>query len=106
MPEQSASIFMELTDFYKAEMMYNQIESCIQRIVALYNNIGDFARGDDVRIFGSYYRVGFYGREFQHLDRQEFVYKEPMITQLNEIKDRLVSYWTNRLGDSAKGDCL
>ena len=33
-------------------------------------------------------RVGFYGQRFGDLDGEEFVYKEPMLTKLPEIKCR------------------
>ena len=41
------------------------------------------------RVFGTYFRVGFYGTRFGDLDEQEFVYKEPSITKLAEISHRL-----------------
>lgn len=41
------------------------------------------------RMFGTYFRVGFYGSRFGDLDEQEFVYKEPSITKLAEISHRL-----------------
>ena len=41
------------------------------------------------RMFGTYFRVGFYGAKFGDLDGQEFVYKEPSITKLSEIAHRL-----------------
>jgi len=40
-------------------------------------------------MFGTYFRVGFYGCQFGDLDEQEFVYKEPSITKLAEISHRL-----------------
>ena len=40
-------------------------------------------------MFGTYYRVGFYGLWFAELDGQEFIYKEPAITKLSEISHRL-----------------
>lgn len=40
-------------------------------------------------MFGTYFRVGFYGSKFGDLDEQEFVYKEPAITKLAEISHRL-----------------
>lgn len=40
-------------------------------------------------MFGTYFRVGFYGSKFGDLDEQEFVYKEPSITKLAEISHRL-----------------
>lgn len=44
---------------------------------------------DGKRMFGTYFRVGFYGTKFGDLDEQEFVYKEPAITKLAEISHRL-----------------
>ena len=40
-------------------------------------------------MFGTYFRVGFYGPKFGDLDGEEFVYKEQMITKLPEISHRL-----------------
>ena len=41
------------------------------------------------RIFGTYFRVGFYGSLFGDLDGEEFIYKEQSITKLPEISHRL-----------------
>ena len=41
------------------------------------------------RMFGTYFRVGFYGAKFGDLNGQEFIYKEPAITKLPEISHRL-----------------
>ena len=40
-------------------------------------------------MLGSYYRVGLYGSSFLELDGKEYIYKEPKITKLSEIKERL-----------------
>lgn len=40
-------------------------------------------------MLGSYYRVRFFGESFEELNNTEFIYKEPKITKLVEIKDRL-----------------
>lgn len=40
-------------------------------------------------MFGTYFRVGFYGSKFGDLNEQEFVYKEPTLTKLPEIFSRL-----------------
>lgn len=40
-------------------------------------------------MFGTYFRVAFYGAKFGDLDEQEFIYKEPAITKLPEISHRL-----------------
>lgn len=41
------------------------------------------------RMFGTYFRVGFYGAKLGDLDEREFIYKEPGITCLPEISHRL-----------------
>lgn len=41
------------------------------------------------RMLGRYFRVGFYGRRFQHLDGKEFIYKEPKRTHLYALSERL-----------------
>ncbi|XP_052414224.1 dedicator of cytokinesis protein 7 isoform X9 [Carassius gibelio] len=51
------------------------------------------------RMFGTYFRVGFYGSKFGDLDEQEFVYKEPAITKLAEISHRLESFYGERFGE-------
>ena len=48
-------------------------------------------------MLGSYYRVGFYGDAFEELNGQEFIYKEPKITKLVEIKDRLHKLYQSKL---------
>jgi hypothetical protein len=45
---------------------------------------------NESRFLGSYYRVAFFGNLFEELSGQEFIYKEPKLTRLGEISDRLV----------------
>ncbi|KAG9351020.1 hypothetical protein JZ751_024909 [Albula glossodonta] len=54
---------------------------------------------DGKRMFGTYFRVGFYGSKFGDLDEQEFVYKEPAITKLAEISHRLEGFYGERFGE-------
>ncbi|KAM8802085.1 dedicator of cytokinesis protein 8 [Rhynchonycteris naso] len=50
------------------------------------------------RMFGTYFRVGFYGSKFGDLDEKEFVYKEPAITKLPEISHRLEGFYSQCFG--------
>ncbi|EGC35654.1 hypothetical protein DICPUDRAFT_151994 [Dictyostelium purpureum] len=52
------------------------------------------------RMLGSYYRVGLYGKSFDEYSGKEFIYKEPKITRLVEIKDRLKSLYAKKLNVS------
>lgn len=49
-------------------------------------------------MFGTYFRVGFYGSKCGDLDGEEFVYKEPAITKLPEISSRLENFYTEKFG--------
>jgi hypothetical protein len=49
-------------------------------------------------MFGTYFRVGFYGCKFGDLDQQEFIYKEPTLTKLSEIFSRLQNFYSDRFG--------
>lgn len=49
-------------------------------------------------MFGTYFRVGFYGDKFGILNGHEYIYKEPAITKLPEISHRLESFYTDKFG--------
>ncbi|XP_037536915.1 dedicator of cytokinesis protein 8 [Nematolebias whitei] len=51
------------------------------------------------RMFGTYFRVGFYGAKFGDLDEREFIYKEPGITHLPEISHRLENFYSQCFKD-------
>lgn len=55
-------------------MVFNKLPGCLQ---------------EGRRVFGTYFRVGFYGSKFEDVDGEEFIYKEPAITKLPEISHRL-----------------
>lgn len=59
---------------------------CLSKLHDAYTRI-DQLQGK--RMFGTYFRVGFYGSKFGDLDREEFIYKEPTLTKLPEIFSRL-----------------
>ncbi|XP_075905606.1 dedicator of cytokinesis protein 8 isoform X1 [Nelusetta ayraudi] len=51
------------------------------------------------RMFGTYFRVGFYGAKLGDLDEREFIYKEPGITCLPEISHRLENFYNQCFQD-------
>merc|ERR1712141_847394 len=48
------------------------------------------------RFFGSYYRVAFFGKEWDDYDGRIYIYKEPGITPLAEIHTRLRDLYSKR----------
>ncbi|XP_041813912.1 dedicator of cytokinesis protein 7-like isoform X1 [Chelmon rostratus] len=80
-------------DFKKLATVHGKLQDAFNKV---YNQSSGWER-----MFGTYFRVGFYGCRFGDLDEQEFVYKEPSITKLAEISHRLEEFYSERFGDDA-----
>ncbi|XP_010011214.1 PREDICTED: dedicator of cytokinesis protein 8 [Nestor notabilis] len=78
-------------DFRKLTLTHSKLQKAFDSII----NKGQ------KRMFGTYFRVGFYGSKFGDLDEQEFVYKEPAITKLPEISHRLEGFYGQCFGEGA-----
>lgn len=76
-------------DFRKLTLTHSKLQKAFDSII----NKGQ------KRMFGTYFRVGFYGSKFGDLDEQEFVYKEPAITKLPEISHRLEGFYGQCFGE-------
>ncbi|KAK9408182.1 dedicator of cytokinesis protein 8 [Crotalus adamanteus] len=76
-------------DFRKLSSVHSKLQKAFESII----NKGQ------KRMFGTYFRVGFYGAMFGDLDEQEFVYKEPAITKLPEISHRLEGFYGQCFGE-------
>ncbi|KAM9746054.1 dedicator of cytokinesis protein 7 isoform 1-T1 [Menidia menidia] len=78
-------------DFKKLSTVHGKLQDAFNKV---YNQSSGWER-----MFGTYFRVGFYGCQFGDLDEQEFVYKEPSITKLSEISHRLEEFYSVKFGD-------
>ncbi|XP_038048649.1 dedicator of cytokinesis protein 7-like isoform X4 [Patiria miniata] len=75
-------------DYKKLAIIHGKLQEAFNKIVRL--------RGK--RLWGTFFRVGFYGSKFGDMDAEEFIYKEPAITKLPEIAHRLESFYGDRFG--------
>jgi hypothetical protein len=75
-------------DIKKLAQVHSKLHDCFNKI--LLNSTR--------RLFGTYFRVGFYGDKFEDLSGQEFIYKEPGITKLAEIAHRLENFYVQKFG--------
>lgn len=50
------------------------------------------------RCLGSYFRVSFYGSFFGEDNNVSYIYKEPKVTMLTEITERLTALYTKKFG--------
>ncbi|GAA6106018.1 dedicator of cytokinesis protein 8 isoform X1 [Tachysurus ichikawai] len=76
-------------DFRKLATTHDNLKRAFENVVHKGNK----------RMFGTYFRVAFFGSKFGDLDEREFIYKEPGITHLPEISHRLENFYKQCLGD-------
>jgi len=81
-------MFEKKRDYENLSKTHGDLKEIFSRIITLIQTQG--------RLLGSYYRVGLFGTLFGDLDGAEFIYKEPKITRLGEIKDRLTQIFASR----------
>uniref|UniRef100_A0A671S1P6 Dedicator of cytokinesis protein 7-like n=1 Tax=Sinocyclocheilus anshuiensis TaxID=1608454 RepID=A0A671S1P6_9TELE len=86
-------VFCPICPIHEANRDFKKLASVHGKLFNKFNNVYN------QRMFGTYFRVGFYGCRFGDLDEQEFVYKEPSITKLAEISHRLEEFYSERFGD-------
>nr|XP_012646049.1 dedicator of cytokinesis protein 6 isoform X1 [Microcebus murinus] len=91
-------VYKNLIPILEAHRDYKKLAAVHGKLQEAFTKIMHQSSGWE-RMFGTYFRVGFYGARFGDLDEQEFVYKEPSITKLAEISHRLEEFYTERFGD-------
>ncbi|XP_013181338.1 PREDICTED: dedicator of cytokinesis protein 7 isoform X1 [Papilio xuthus] len=78
----------EQRDYKKLANIHGKLNEAFTRIEQLHGK----------RVFGSYFRVSFYGARFGDLHAEEFIYKEHALTKLPEIFSRLENFYGSRFG--------
>ncbi|XP_067927943.1 dedicator of cytokinesis protein 7-like [Watersipora subatra] len=95
MYEMVNEVYKVLTPIHEAYRQYDRLSVVHGTLQHCFENI---ISNEGKRMFGTYFRVGFYGAKFGDLNGQEFVYKEPSITKLSEIAHRLENFYGDRFG--------
>ncbi|XP_078495835.1 dedicator of cytokinesis protein 7 [Ciona intestinalis] len=88
-------IYNHEKDYKKLSNIHEKLRDCFTKINS-QTGFGGWEIGK--RMFGTYFRVGFYGRKFGDLNKGEFIYKEPAITKLPEISYRLETFYSQCFG--------
>ncbi|XP_012734020.1 dedicator of cytokinesis protein 7 isoform X2 [Fundulus heteroclitus] len=91
-------VYKILLPIHEANRDFKKLATVHGKLQEAFNKVYNQSSGWE-RMFGTYFRVGFYGCHFGDLDEQEFVYKEPSITKLAEISHRLEEFYSERFGD-------
>ncbi|TNM96876.1 hypothetical protein fugu_015032 [Takifugu bimaculatus] len=91
-------VYKILLPIHEANRDFKKLATVHGKLQEAFNKVYNQSSGWE-RMFGTYFRVGFYGSRFGDLDEQEFVYKEPSITKLAEISHRLEEFYSEQFGD-------
>uniref|UniRef100_A0AAR2KZ84 Dedicator of cytokinesis 7 n=1 Tax=Pygocentrus nattereri TaxID=42514 RepID=A0AAR2KZ84_PYGNA len=98
-----AGMYEAVNEVYKVLIPIHEANRDAKKLATIHGKLqeafGKIVHQDGKRMFGTYFRVGFYGSKFGDLDEQEFVYKEPAITKLAEISHRLEGFYGERFGE-------
>ncbi|XP_071954468.1 dedicator of cytokinesis protein 7-like [Antedon mediterranea] len=107
--EQAATFFTEggfyevVNEVYKVLIPIHENNRNFNRLSTIHSKLCDafhkIVELDKKRMFGTYFRVGYFGTKFGDLDGEEFIYKEPKITKLPEIAHRLQNFYEDRFGE-------
>lgn len=114
--DRAAELFQKAGMFEVMSQVYNKVaipliektndyKKLSDTYLKLHDAYGKLEKLQGRRVFGTYFRVGFYGAKFfgsDGLDGEEFVYKEPTLTKLSEIFGRLQNFYSERFGE----DCV
>uniref|UniRef100_A0A5S6QDK1 Dedicator of cytokinesis protein 7 n=1 Tax=Trichuris muris TaxID=70415 RepID=A0A5S6QDK1_TRIMR len=101
MYEAMHAVYKVLLPIFEERRDYRRISAIYSRLAEALGRLDDRNPSSDKRMFGTYFRVGFYGAMFGDLDGLEFIYREPAITKLSEISHRLESFYAERFGTSS-----
>ncbi|XP_060519679.1 dedicator of cytokinesis protein 7 isoform X2 [Cylas formicarius] len=99
---ETAATYEPMNDIYRVMIPVAENARDFKKLANIHGKLHDaYTRIDQLhgkRMFGTYFRVGFYGSKFGDLDKEEFIYKEPTLTKLPEIFSRLENFYAERFG--------
>ena len=75
-------------DYAKLAEIHDDIKEAFRTVIKLQGK----------RVFGTYFRVGFYWSRFGDLDGEEYIYKEKALAKLPEISHRIENFYSEKFG--------
>ncbi|KAI8427422.1 hypothetical protein MSG28_001968 [Choristoneura fumiferana] len=98
----TAGMYEAVNEVYKVLIPIAEDHRDYKKLANIHGKLNEaFTRIDQLhgkRVFGTYFRVSFYGGLFGDLDGEEFIYKEHALTKLPEIFSRLENFYGARFG--------
>lgn len=83
---------------YEDKRNYQALVHCYSHLMQSCNKILEFNKNGR-RLLGRFYKVAFFGSAyFEEENGQEYIYKEPKVTSLSEISERLHQLYSEKFG--------
>ncbi|XP_063429493.1 dedicator of cytokinesis protein 9-like isoform X5 [Mytilus trossulus] len=95
--EMLGEIYKLVIPIYEFNRDYERLSSCYTSLSQAYTKAGEVVQSGK-RLLGKYFRVGFYGSYFDDEDQKEYIYKEPKVTSLPEICERISNIYGEKYG--------
>ncbi|XP_072330608.1 dedicator of cytokinesis protein 10 isoform X3 [Scyliorhinus torazame] len=93
-----ANVYKPVILVYEKKRDFKRLSELYYTIHRSYHKITEVVHSEK-RLFGRYYRVAFYGQAFfEEDDSKEYIYKEPKLTGLSEISQRLLKLYSDKYG--------
>lgn len=93
-----SEVYKLVIPMYERKRNYEALSKCYKTLHTAYNKILEVNRTGR-RLLGTYYRVVFFGKAYFGEDSEkEYIYKEPKVTSLPEISERLHRMFCEKFG--------
>ncbi|GCB72056.1 hypothetical protein scyTo_0001806 [Scyliorhinus torazame] len=84
-------VYEKRREFEKLAHLYDTLHQAYKKIAEVIQT--------GKRLLGTYFRVAFFGQGFfEDEDGKEYIYKEPKLTQLSEVSQRLLKLYSDKFG--------
>ncbi|XP_074048041.1 dedicator of cytokinesis protein 9 isoform X4 [Macrotis lagotis] len=84
-------IYEKRRDFERLSHLYDTLHRAYSKVTEVMHT--------GKRLLGTYFRVAFFGQGFfEDEDGKEYIYKEPKLTPLSEISQRLLKLYSDKFG--------
>ncbi|XP_068242950.1 dedicator of cytokinesis protein 9 [Palaemon carinicauda] len=95
------NLYRILIPIYEDQRNYQALVQCYSHLYQAYSRVVE-VNASQKRLLGRYYRVAFFGPSyFEDEAGKEYVYKEPKVTSLAEISERLYHQYCDKFGKEA-----
>lgn len=91
-------LYRLIVPIHEVNRNYEALANCYSHLAQACNKIVEVTKSGK-RLLGRFYRIAFFGLAyFEDENGQEYIYKEPKVTSLSEISERLHHLYSEKFG--------